>query len=82
MTTTKHNFAIDSGVTVKKAVTTNPVTESPTQDLDNLEMEERYEVCSNAVQLCSEGRRCYGLVMRDGSVHYLCADSFPGNFVF
>ena len=87
--TEKPEGTTDSRVTTenKKAPTdavkqtTNPVTESPTQQPDNLEVAERNEVCSADVQECDEGRKCYGLVMEDGSVDYLCAASVPGNFV-
>ena len=56
----------------------------PTEQKDNpVEPTEptKTEVCSADVQECDEGRKCYGLVMEDGSVDYLCAASVPGNFV-
>ena len=40
------------------------------------------EVCSDDVQKCNEGRKCYGTQMEDGSWHYSCAESIPGKLVY
>ena len=74
---------------VKSTKPDDNTVEEPTKPDDNngkIEAVEpteptKTEVCSADVQECDEGRKCYGLVMEDGSVDYLCAASVPGNFV-